>query len=144
QQSIGKEEEEFTGSLFCPREGEVAASILMRRELLQGTSYRIEPVFNPVWDEQLRHWGRTLGGLGAINFQFRLLDNQPVCFEINARFSGTTSVRALLGYNDVAMAVRAFVLGEEVGQPTLLHRRVLRYWQEMVVEWEQPLAGASP
>jgi carbamoyl-phosphate synthase large subunit len=60
-----------------------------------------------------------------------------VPFEINPRFSGTTSVRAQMGFNEVEAALRHFVLGEPV--PTLKDAGrgvALRYWNEVYVSPE--------
>ncbi|MEO5333867.1 MAG: ATP-grasp domain-containing protein [Magnetococcus sp. YQC-5] len=141
QSYVGSDEQEYTGSVFAPKPGEVAAWIVMRRELLQGTSYRIEPVTSHLLTTALRQWGEAMGALGAANFQFRMTDSGPVCFEVNARFSGTTSVRALFGFNDVEMAVRCFLRNERVEQPAIRMGRVLRYWEEILID---PVADASP
>jgi carbamoyl-phosphate synthase large subunit len=41
-----------------------------------------------------------LGCTASINFQCRVENNQVYIFEINPRFSGTTSLRALVGFNE--------------------------------------------
>jgi carbamoyl-phosphate synthase large subunit len=35
-------------------------------------------------------------------------------FEINPRFSGTTSIRAMVGYNEPDVLIRRHLLGEDV------------------------------
>lgn len=49
---------------------------------------------------------------GPANFQIRVGSDGPAIFEINARFSGTTVMRALAGFNEVKPAVRWAVFGE--------------------------------
>lgn len=122
---------EFTASTFSSRPGQVDTIIVLRRELLQGTSYRMEPVFDPALSQAVRLWAEKMGVLGPANFQFRLTPEGPNCFEINARFSGTTGVRFLLGYNDVELAIRGFLLGEKIVQPEIKGGVVLRYWSEL-------------
>lgn len=56
----------------------------------------------------------SLGVTGAVNIQCRLVDGEVYVFEINPRFSGTTSIRALMGYNEPDVLVRRDVLGEEI------------------------------
>jgi carbamoyl-phosphate synthase large subunit len=66
--------------------------------------------------------------------QLRQRDGQPVPFEINPRFSGTTAVRARMGFNEVDAAIRHFVLGEDA--PSLAGVKTgiaLRYWNEVYV-----------
>lgn len=130
QAYLGSDDEEYTGVILARAPGDVATSFVMRRELLQGTSYRVEPVFNDRLNEVVAEWGRRLNIVGPANFQFRLDNNIPTCFEVNPRFSGTVGMRYLFGYNDVAMAVRYFALGEQIEQPDLRHGTVMRYWNE--------------
>lgn len=57
----------------------------------------------------------ALGATGPINLQCRLVDGEVYVFEINPRFSGTTSLRALMGYNEPDVLVRRHLHGEDVG-----------------------------
>jgi carbamoyl-phosphate synthase large subunit len=131
QEEVGTADQEFTGAILCDREGKIGASLVMRRELLQGTSYRIYPVEDAALTAALHSWAAGLAAIGPLNFQFRLTANGPICLEINARFSGTTGVRYLFGYNDVAMAVRHFLYNEPIEPPAISPGIVLRFWDEM-------------
>jgi translation elongation factor EF-1alpha len=51
---------------------------------------------------------------GPINIQCRLTDDGVYTFEINPRFSGTESIRALVGYNAPDALIRREVLGEQI------------------------------
>jgi len=55
-----------------------------------------------------------LGSRGAINIQCRYVDGEVYVFEINPRFSGTTSLRAMVGYNEPDILIRKHLLGEEI------------------------------
>lgn len=55
-----------------------------------------------------------LGARGAINLQCRLHAGKVFVFEINPRFSGTTSLRAMVGYNEPDLLIRRHVLGEAI------------------------------
>lgn len=55
-----------------------------------------------------------LGARGAINLQCRLHAGRVFVFEINPRFSGTTSLRAMVGYNEPDILIRKHVLGEAI------------------------------
>ncbi|WP_323585279.1 ATP-grasp domain-containing protein [Aliarcobacter butzleri] len=55
-----------------------------------------------------------LGAKAAINVQCRLYKNQVYVFEINPRFSGTTSIRALMGYNEPEVLIRKHILNESI------------------------------
>ena len=56
----------------------------------------------------------ALGPCAPVNIQCRLVDGDVVPFEINPRFSGTTSLRAMAGYNEPDVLIRREVLGEEI------------------------------
>ena len=49
-----------------------------------------------------------------MNIQCRLVGDKVYVFEINPRFSGTTSLRAMVGYNEPDLLVRKHILGEEI------------------------------
>jgi nucleoside-diphosphate-sugar epimerase len=53
------------------------------------------------------------GLVGPINLQGRLTPQGVLFFEANARFTGITRLRAMLGYREVEAAVWAFALGRE-------------------------------
>lgn len=131
QEYLDQADQEYTAATFSSTPGVVDACIVMRRELLQGTSYRVEPVFDQTLEREVSRWGEAMHGLGPLNFQFRLTDRGPVCFEVNPRFSGTVGIRFHFGYNDVEMALRHFLLGERLERPTLRDGMVLRYWEEL-------------
>ncbi|MBF0353648.1 MAG: ATP-grasp domain-containing protein [Alphaproteobacteria bacterium] len=131
QEYIGDDHEEFTATVLCDSAGHVRALLVMQRELLQGTSYRVSPCLNEAYIANVRSWGEAFGAQGPINFQFRLRQGHPVCFEINARFSGTVGLRYHFGYNDVEMALRLFALKEEIAQPQIHPGSVLRFWEEL-------------
>ena len=63
-----------------------------------------------------------LGYRGPLNIQSkRLADGSYVPFELNARFTGQTDARALLGFNEALLAIEHFLdLEFEVGVTTLL------------------------
>ncbi len=80
-----------------------------------------------------------------MNFQFRLdRDGRPRPFEINARFSGTTPLRALAGFNEVEMALRHVLLGEPVVQPGTCGRWMLPSdisWASVPPALEEPMSA---
>ena len=57
---------------------------------------------------------QKLGAKAAINVQCRLYEGKVYIFEINPRFSGTTSIRALVGYNEPEVLIRQHVLNEQI------------------------------
>ena len=56
----------------------------------------------------------ALGARSAINIQLRFVDGKAVIFEINPRYSGTSSFRAIVGYNEPDVMIRKHLLGETI------------------------------
>ena len=57
---------------------------------------------------------QALGATAAINIQCRVVNGAIKVFEINPRFSGTTSIRAMAGYNEPDALLRRHLLHEDV------------------------------
>lgn len=53
---------------------------------------------------------------GPVNVQCRFVAGKVKVFEINPRFSGTTSLRAMVGYNEPDVLVRHHLLGETIAK----------------------------
>lgn len=64
--------------------------------------------------ERCRWIAAEIGATGAINIQCRLAAGALKVFEINPRFSGTTSIRAMAGFNEPDVLLRRHVFGETV------------------------------
>ena len=134
QQYVGTSGDEFTAGCFADRDGVVRGSIVMRRELHEGTTVEAElGEFSDVRDAAVAITG-ALRPMGPCNIQMRRHGGRVYCIEINVRFSGTTPVRAWFGFNEVEAALRHYVLGEPCPEFPLVTRGVmLRYWNEMYV-----------
>jgi carbamoyl-phosphate synthase large subunit len=64
--------------------------------------------------EPCRSIAQAMGARGPLNIQCRFVDGEVYVFEINPRFSGTTSVRAMVGYNEPDVLLRRHVFGETI------------------------------
>jgi carbamoyl-phosphate synthase large subunit len=136
QEEVGTAADEYTaGALFFP--GQSPVSIVMRRDLRDGNTYRAYVDAYPELNAAVQSMARALEPHGPVNFQFRLGPYGPTVFEINGRFSGTTPLRALAGFNEVEMALRHVLQGESLIQPEIQPVAILRHWSETVV----PLAA---
>ena len=137
QELIGTAAQEFTaGGLYM--DGACRGCITMRRDLRDGNTYRAFVVTDPEIDAWVRRWTEALQPFGPANFQFRLRpDGTPVVFEINARYSGTTPLRALAGFNEVAMVLDRIATGRLIEMPAIAPITVLRHWSETVVLQDQ-------
>ena len=72
--------------------------------------------------------------VGSLNIQLMRGECGPVPFELNARFSGTTAVRAHFGFNEPAMALRSLYFCEDVANPTIRTGVCLRYNEEVFLD----------
>jgi len=132
QEHVASADEEYTAGAVC-FDGQVEATIVMRRDLRDGNTYRAYVDAFPDLNAQVRAFTERLAPHGPVNFQFRLDSGQAKVFEINARFSGTTPFRHRAGFNEVEHCLRRLVLGERPAAPRIEPMILLRYWTEMVV-----------
>jgi carbamoyl-phosphate synthase large subunit len=134
QEYLDGSDSEYTAGCCCDKDGRVRGAIVMRRELMHGTTTWAEVGEFPEVRAEVVRIVRALRPRGPCNVQLRMTEKGPVCFEINVRFSGTTPVRARLGFNEVEAVLRHFVLGEPATDfPVIRNGIVVRYWNELYV-----------
>jgi carbamoyl-phosphate synthase large subunit len=136
QEYVGTPDAEYTVGVLHDLDGNFVNSIAVRRELKSSLNIRLSarnvtgrnelgPVLVlssgvshghvdrfPEVTRQCEAMAAALGARGAINFQCRLVDGRAMVFEINPRFSGTTSIRAMMGYNEPDLLLRRHLCGE--------------------------------
>jgi carbamoyl-phosphate synthase large subunit len=135
---VGVPEEEYTVGILHDLDGDYINSIAVRRMMSgllnirssvpnrtgnarlgshlvisSGVSQGLVGRFESV-TAQCREIAIALGARGAVNIQCRLVDGVVKVFEINPRFSGTTSIRALMGYNEPDVLLRRHLLNESI------------------------------
>jgi carbamoyl-phosphate synthase large subunit len=140
QEILGSPEEEYTAGLFFSRDSILKGSVIMKRELSFGTTYRAIADDYPEINKEVARAAKSLSSLGAvgsINIQLRLTNRGAVIFEINPRFSGTTSFRANLGFNEAEALVKNYLLGDEI--PDLIPNKgvMMRYWNEIYTSFDE-------
>ena len=139
QEYVGDYENEYTVGVMCDyKTGEYVNSIAVKKSIMSGLSNKMRiPNYSenkalgdylvisngvsqgeigkfPIVTEQCKEIAVALGVRGPINIQCRLVKDKVHVFEINPRISGTTSLRALVGYNEPEMLIRSTVLDEKV------------------------------
>ncbi|MCK4810515.1 MAG: ATP-grasp domain-containing protein [Candidatus Omnitrophica bacterium] len=157
QEYIGTPENEYTVGVLNDLEGKTIDSIAVKRYLFSTLSNRIK-VANKTNRKELGEVltissgisqgeiGRfkevteyceevacSIGAKGAINFQCRVFDGKVYIFEINPRFSGTTSLRAIAGFNEPDLLVRKYILGEEINKIHYKEGVILRALEEKFI-----------
>jgi carbamoyl-phosphate synthase large subunit len=138
QEYVGTGDDEYTVGVLHDMDGNYLNSIAVRR-LLSGQINRRMAVPNrtrrselgsnlvvssgvshgyvgrfPEVTEHCKEIAKTLGAKGPINIQCRFVDGKVKVFEINPRFSGTTSIRAMMGYNEPDILMRKHLFDEKI------------------------------
>lgn len=133
QECVGTADDEYTAGVLV-FDGRCQASIVMRRDLRDGNTFRAYVQPYPELDRQVRALAEALAPYGPANFQFRVdRSGAAKVFEINARFSGTTPFRMRAGMNEVEMVLRHVVLGEPLEQPEIRPMTILRWYTETAI-----------
>jgi carbamoyl-phosphate synthase large subunit len=136
QEYLYPDDEEYTVGAFVESNGKAAASIVVKRQLGLGLTFKGQVLPESELGGYCERILETLGCLGPANLQLRLTKRGPVVFEINPRFSSTTSARAHYGYNEPEMCIRHFVLKEPVSRPVIRPGRFFRTIEDVFVEEE--------
>ena len=127
-------DKEYTCSVFKCADGRLLGPFTSRRTLRAGNSWAIEVA--PF--EELRHLllkiGEAFPTLGSLNVQLMMSEKGPVPFEFNARFSGTTAVRAHFGFNEAEFLIRNYFLKETLPEPEIRTGLAFRYLEEIFVD----------
>jgi carbamoyl-phosphate synthase large subunit len=88
---------------------ELGSKLVISSGVSQGAIGRFPEVTN-----QCKAIAKAIGARGPINIQCRLVNGVVKVFEINPRFSGTTSLRAMVGYNEPDILIRKHIEGREI------------------------------
>lgn len=159
QAYVGTHDQEYTVGVLLDMHGNLINSIGVRRYVLSALGNRVKApnrsgreelgpllaISSGVSQGEIGRFPQVtrtceaialgLGARGPLNVQCRLVDGQVSVFEINPRFSGTTSLRALAGYNEPDVLIRTHVLGETI-EPRFDYREgtILRSLTETFVD----------
>ena len=125
---------EYTCSVFKTADGTMIGPFTARRTVRGGTSWFIEVAPFKALHTPLLAIADTLDFIGSLNVQLMLTAQGAIPFELNARFSGTTAVRAHYGFNEPAMALRSFFYREEIPAPQVRTGVAMRYHEEVFIE----------
>lgn len=136
QECVGTKDSEYTAGSLC-FDGECKATIVMRRELRDGNTFKAYVDEYPELNKQIHAFCTALQPFGPANFQFRVVNGVAKVFEINGRFSGTTPLRMRVGFNELDMALKYLFFGEPIVQPAVSKCTIMRHWSETVVMGEE-------
>lgn len=110
-------QDQLAVQLFFTESGEMIGRMSWLVSLKNGVVTAIEIIEEPeIWRavEPVQSAISTLGVRGPLNIQGIWAGENTRFFEVNPRFSGSTGVRALLGYREVEVTARHFGLSEPV------------------------------
>lgn len=139
QECVATSNDEYTaGTIYF--EGKCQASIVMRRDLRDGNTFRAYVDKYPELNKQVQEICNALKPFGPANFQFRLPENGKIkVFEINSRFSGTTPLRMHAGFNELDMILKYMFNGEPIIQPEMPKLTILRNWTETIITGDEEI-----
>ena len=125
---------EYTCSIFKTSKKTIIGPFCARRTLKGGTSWSIEVRPFLQLNSLLFDIGNKLDFNGSLNVQLMMGPKGPIPFEINARFSGTTAIRAHFGFNEPELAIQSYYFNEELEQPNIRAGIAFRYHEEVFLD----------
>lgn len=158
QKYVGSYDEEYTvGVLTDMDDGQLIGSFALRRQILSGLSNRMRIKDRSTGDllvvssgisqgevgdfpdvrEYCEKAAIKLGSRGPMNFQCRKDGDKIYIFEINPRFSGTSYMRAMMGFNEADILIRRQLLDEEVALDIRREGMVLRGLEERRISYRE-------
>ena len=150
QEYIDDTEGEFTIGVLSLANGRIAGSIALRRSLdaklsvayrgrggliSSGYSQGHIGVYRELCD-QAEKIALAIGSCGPITVQGRVRRGILLPFEINPRFSASTYLRAMAGFNEVDMLIKHLLTGEAPTPPVIRQGWYLRSLTEQYVSDE--------
>jgi carbamoyl-phosphate synthase large subunit len=159
QEYVGTATEEYTVGILCTPGRGYIKHIILKRDLSLGLSIKQsvlnksgksifgdklvistgisqgEFVTNSLIDEAVMKIVKLLSPISTVNLQCRIHENKVYIFEINPRFSGTTNLRAIVGFNEPEYIIneRLLILNEELNNECWKNRKVLRGIKEFLI-----------
>lgn len=133
QPYIGTGDDEYTVGVLSDKDGVIIDSIVMRRKLIglsllhskqyKGTAYSVSTGYSQgfiIKDAAIQEFCEklavTLDSRGPLNIQLRLKGKEIYVFEIHPRFSGTSTMRADVGFNEPDILLRNVLFNEKFGR----------------------------
>ena len=147
QQYVSDREGEFTIGVLSLPTGQIIGSIALRRVLdaklsvaYRGRGGLISSGYSqgyidefPDLCQQAEQIALAVNSRGPINVQGRVQDGVLLPFEINPRFSASTYLRAMAGFNEVDILIKFLINGEILQRPVIKPGWYLRSLTEQFV-----------
>lgn len=126
------DKEEYTVGVYRSPKREYEDSLVIRRELKFGLSYKGEVIEDQSISEYALDVCRAFQTEYSANVQLKVRHGEGYVFEINPRLSSTTCVRAHFGFNEPEMIIK-----DLLGEVSYFNKRkgsFSRYWSEQYFE----------
>jgi carbamoyl-phosphate synthase large subunit len=133
QEYVESPDTEYTVGVMVSKCGELIDSIAIRRNLIgmslgaarqvDGHTYKVSTGFSQGFvvrhsavQKACESLALKIGIRGPANIQCRVSGDDVIIFEVHPRFSGTTSIRAEVGFNEPDILIRNFLSGDTFGR----------------------------
>ena len=151
QEYVPLDEGEYTVGVLSGPDGTVAGSVALRRLLESKLSVSVRSAAGivssgysqgliedaPAVRDAAERIALALGSRGPVNIQGRVLRGVLLPFEINPRFSASTYLRSLAGFNEVHIFLEALLHGRKPERPPIREGYYLRSLTETYVSPER-------
>lgn len=135
QEKVGHDDTEFTCGSYQTTDSRLFGPIILKRRLGYGSTIKAKSVIFPEVAERVNQVLTLLkGATGPYCTQIRFRKSCPLVLEINPRFSSSTSIKALMGFNEPAMLIRELIFGERLEHHDLIiNKTVCRYLFDQIL-----------
>ncbi len=126
---------EITAAFYVRKCGTLHGIIVFQRELRNGMTERCSVVMEhaPGMQKIAEQMTQAFSLRGPCNIQAKVLkDASIVPFEINARYSGTNSIRSQLGFCDVRYGIQEYLLEQTPEAPSIKNGCAIRLMMDIV------------
>lgn len=130
QPYLGSGDEEYTVGVLSDKDGHLIDSIVMRRKLMglslltsrkvNDRTYAVSTGYSQgfiIKHKLIQKFCEDIAwrfqSCGPLNIQLRMHKGKPFIFEFHPRFSGTTPIRADVGFHEVDILLRNVLFGEK-------------------------------
>lgn len=157
QPLIGSDDEEYTVGVLSDKNGKLLDSIVMKRKLLGlslldtkkvgDVKFSISTGYSQGYfikhkliQDFCENLSVAIESKGPLNIQLRIHKDKVYVFEIHPRFSGTTTMRADVGFNEPDILLRNYLYNEDFGRINYqFDVAVIRAFEHVVVPIDQML-----
>ncbi len=112
QKGINPQISEISAQFVTDKNGDLMGEMISYNRLNNGVPIEIIPYKNEFVRTEMKKLLpklKELGHRGPLNIQGRLTDKGLKLFEMNARFTGITGLRAIMGFNEVEACIKSWL-----------------------------------